>query len=235
MNIDIDRLITYFDLKSSTDYGDTTATISVVGEDLCAGIFSHYCQTQRESNAEILDPNKWIPTTLKKVGRRLDRWILETKDEESILYQTEIKNWCSRAIGGVEIPLDVGAEELNRLAEVNWNHHIVELESPEPNGLNKVLVDMISDKNLGINMVYKKEPLLLLWHATKPLDKTGCFFNYQLPVKHFDYGHVMVFSCSLYLRRLLADGVAQITVDLLNVKRRLQQLNRLFPYVAQPQ
>ncbi len=235
MKINITHLIEYFDLKTTTDYGDTTATISVVGEDLCAGIFSHYCQAQRESNAEILDPNKWIPTTLKKIGRRLDRWILETKNKDSILYQTEIKNWCSRAIGGVEIPLDIDAEKLNRLAEVNWKHHLAELEAPVPNGLNKVLVDMVSDKNLGLSEVYKKEPLLLLWHVAKPIGKNGCFFDYQLPIKYFGYDHVVVFSCSLYLRQLLASGVTQISVDLPNVKRRLQQLNQLFPNVVQPQ
>jgi hypothetical protein len=228
MKINIKELLEYFDLKENTDYGDTTATISVVGEDLCAAIFKHYCELERDSKISIVDPNQYIPTQMKKIGRRLDRWIEEDRKGDLILYQTEIKNWCSRAIGGVNVPLDVDKERLEELAEINWLHHISAYSSKEGNGLNKVLVDMVSDKSLKLKYSYKKEPLLILWHVAKPKEEKDFFFRYDLPEKYFYYDYCLVFSCSLYLRHLYRNGKIKIIIDMPNVDRRLKQLNQIF-------
>lgn len=112
MRLNIKELLEYFDLRGATDYGDTTATISVVGEDLGASLFRHYCQKVRGTKVEIYDPNKEIPTEGKRMGRRLDRWVIERKNDTQVLYQVEIKSWCSRAIGGIDIPVKVTDGEL---------------------------------------------------------------------------------------------------------------------------
>jgi len=228
MKINIKELLEYFDIKESTDYGDTTAAISVAGEDLCAAIFQHYCELERGSKVDIIDSNEHIPVQMKKIGRRLDRWIIEKRAKSIILYQTEIKNWCSRAIGGVNIPLDVNEAILEELAEKNWLHHISEIESKKGNGINKVFVDMVSDIRLKITGSYKKEPLLLFWDARKPKGVKGFFFKYNLPKKHFDYSYCWVFSCSLYLRHLYKGGKSIININMPNVSRRLKQLNQIF-------
>jgi hypothetical protein len=234
MVINIKELLEYFDLKESTNYGDATATISVVGEDLCASLFKHYCEAEHNSRVDIIDPNHHIPTQLKKIGRRLDRWIIEYKNEGNVLYQTEIKNWCSRAIGGVNVPLDTNEDTLSGLADTNWLHHITEMTSKDANGVNKVLVDMVSDKkmvndkSLGIGSLYKKEPLLILWNVAKPKGEKDYFFKYNLPEKHFDYEYCWIFSCSLYLRQLYKKEKLEVIIDMPNVSRRLKQLNQIF-------
>ncbi|HUA66551.1 MAG TPA: hypothetical protein VME24_11935 [Alphaproteobacteria bacterium] len=75
MQVNIKELLKYFDIKKSSAYGDTTAAIAVVGEDLGATLFQHYCKCERGSNAQVLDASGEIPTTGKKKGPRLDRWI----------------------------------------------------------------------------------------------------------------------------------------------------------------
>lgn len=151
-----------------------------------------------------------------------------------MLYQTEIKNWCSRAIGGVNVPLVIDATELVRLAEINWLHHYSELISQTQNGLNKVLIDMISDQrlskdsNLSLNPQYKKEPLLLLWHVCKPKSEKNYYFKFDLPEEHHHYNYCWVFSCSLYLRDLYDKKIESITIDMPNVSRRLSRINKLF-------
>jgi len=234
MKINIKELLEYFDIKETTDYGDTTAAISVVGEDLCAAIFKDYCESERGSQVNIIDPNKYIPVQMKKIGRRLDRWIFEYKKGKNILYQTEIKNWCSRAIGGVNVPLDSDKEKLDELAERNWVNHISDIDSREGNGVNKVLVEMLNDRKvvndekLKLHNSYNKEPLLILWNAAKPKNEKDFFFKYKLPEKYFDYDHCWVFSCSLYLRHFCNEGVNEIIIDMPNVSRRLKQLNQIF-------
>lgn len=234
MKINIKELLEYFDIKETTDYGDTTATISVVGEDLCAAIFKHYCELERGSKVVIVDPNQHIPVQMKKIGRRLDRWIMEIRGAGNIFYQSEIKNWCSRAICGVNVPLDVDGKRLDGLAEHNWLHHLPDFQSNEGNGINKVLVEMLNDKKvindrkLELPGSYKKEPLLILWNVAKPKTEKTFFFKFNLPEKHFDYDYCWIFSCSLYMRNLYKRGTVGMQIDMPNVTRRLKQLNQIF-------
>lgn len=228
MKILIKELLEYFDIKENSMYGDTTALISAVGEDLNAAIFKHYLESKKGVVVEIYDPNKIIPTQLKKIGRRLDRWIYEKKSGGNILYQTEIKNWCARAIGGVNVSISSNAKDLNELSEINWLHYLPELTDKKQNGINKVLCNMINDKFLNISEPYKKEPLEILWHVSKPKNENSFFFKFKLQTKHFYYDYVWIFSCSLYLRHLMKNGDKFIQLQLPNVERRLAQLNRLF-------
>jgi hypothetical protein len=234
MHINISVLLKYFDVKETTDYGDTTATISVVGEDLCAAIFKHYSELERGAKVSIVDPNLHIPVQMKKIGRRLDRWIMEEGKNENIFYQSEIKNWCARAIGGVDVPLEADGETLDRLSEHNWLHHLPDFQSSEGNGLNKVLIEMLNDKlvvvdkRLHLPDSYRKEPLLILWNVAKPREEKEYFFKFNLPNRYFDYEYCWVFSSSLYLRHLYKQDASEIQIDMPNVNRRLKQLNQIF-------
>src|SRR5689334_13747354 len=53
VQVSIKELLKYFDIKESSDYGDTTAAIAVVGEDLGAALFQHYCKHERGSKALV--------------------------------------------------------------------------------------------------------------------------------------------------------------------------------------
>lgn len=231
MKLNIRELLEYFDTKDSTDYGDTTATIAVVGEDLGASLFKHYCENERNSDVEIIDANEEIPTGGKKKGKRLDRWILEKTGTNQTLYQTEIKSWCSRAIGGVTIPIDISKDELLKLTMRNWNRDVSLLNEENINGLNKVLVDMPTDsrlERLGIKKPYDKEPLLILWDARSSDGSLFCFSRYYTKEKHFDYNYCWVFSCSLYLRQMHDKGLKDLHVEVPNAERRIKDLTRIF-------
>jgi hypothetical protein len=228
MQINIKELLEYFDIKKSSDYGDTTAAIAVVGEDLGATLFQHYCNHERGSKAQVFDANEEIPTTGKKKGRRLDRWILEQTGEKRILYQAEIKSWGARAIGGSNVPLDISAGELVKLTRQNWNNVLKSLNDRVANGVNKVLVEMKNDNRLGIEGKYKKEPLLIFWDVRSPSNRAAYFDRYELETQHFDYKYCWIFSCSLYLRHLCGQGLRKLTVAIPNAERRLNKLNRLF-------
>lgn len=230
MRVNIKDLLEYFDLKSSSDYGDTTAAISVVGEDLGAAIFKHFLENTQGASVEIMDPNFIIPTTLQRIGRSLDRWILSNENKKSTLYQAEIKSWCARAIGGVDVPINCDSQTLNRLAELNWLKHIVTLESKDANGLNKVLVNMINDSRLLLKTAYVKEPLLIYWHACKPSKEKDFFFKYKLKSRNYYYDYCWNFSCSLYLRDLLSQKIEYIELDMPNLQRRINQLNKIFKF-----
>ncbi|OGF66497.1 hypothetical protein A3I27_00695 [Candidatus Giovannonibacteria bacterium RIFCSPLOWO2_02_FULL_43_11b] len=225
MKLNIKELLSYFDLRESTSNGDTTATIAVVGEDLGAGLFKHYCEYERRSSVKIFDA---IPTTMQRVGRQLDRWILEKIGNKEILYQAEIKNWCARAIGGIDIPLVVPDKTLAALAKRNWDRDTNKITSREANGLNKVFINMTNDTLLNIQNSYQKEPLLIFWEARNPKKHLGYFYKYKLPKKTFYYDYCWVFSCSLYLRNLYKNGERKVSIEMPNAGRRLKELNRLF-------
>ncbi|MDP3699262.1 MAG: hypothetical protein Q8R47_06795 [Nanoarchaeota archaeon] len=231
MKINIRNLLKYFDTRTSTVYGDTTAVMSVVGEDLGATLFKHYCENERKSKVEIVDPNEEIPTEGKKIGRRLDRWILEKTKNNLVLYQAEIKSWSSRAIGGITIPVDISEEELRKKIKQNWNRNVALMNDKRVNGLNKVLVEMPTDKKLdelGINGPYNKAPLLIFWDARNSKGDTDCFSKYNIKKKQHNFNYCWIFSCSLYLRHLHKKGIKDLQIVIPNAERRINRLNSLF-------
>lgn len=231
MRINIKKIIEYFDLKESSDYGDTTAIISVVGEDFGAALFKDYCKNQRKSKVEIINPNEEIPTEGTMPGRRLDRWILEESSKDKILYQTEIKSWCSRAIGGINVPFGISEKELMEKIKKNWGRAMPLMEDRNINGLNKVLVEMPTDKKLkrlGVEEPYIKKPLLIFWEVINPDGKNTCFSKYNTNNKNKHFKDCFIFSCSLYLRQLYSNGTKDLSLDIPNAERRIKSLNNLF-------
>lgn len=228
MKLYIKELLEYFDIKKSTNYGDATATISVVGEDLGAALFKHYCEKEHNSKVQIIDDNKEKPVLGTIRGRRLDRWIIERNKDKQTLFQTEIKNWCSRSMGGLDVPLDINERELLEKTNKNWVKDVLEINDSKANGLNKVLIKM--KKNNGdIVGPYKQEPLLIFWDVRNPSNKITCFSRYNIEgKKYFDYDYCWIFSCSLYLRALYKKGVKDFDVDIPNAERRLSDLFRIF-------
>ena len=228
MKLIIRDLLEYFDIKEATEYGDATATISIVGEDLGAGLFKHYIENQNANSVNVYSPNDAIPTEGKRTGKHLDRWILVENGNERTLYQTEIKSWCSRAIGGMTIPVEIANEDLATKMQRNWNSHIKLLNDSNINGLNKVLLEMPTDKKLKIEGKYNKEPLIIFWDARSP-NKIQDFFNlYNVESLKLHFDHCYTFSCSLYLRYLYHNGARDIEIEMPNAERRLKDLSRIF-------
>ncbi len=227
MKLYIKELLEYFDIKKSTGYGDTTAAISVVGEDLGAALFKHYCEKERGSNVQIIDANKEIPVLGTIRGRRLDRWIIEKTKDKQTLFQTEIKSWCSRSMGGLDVPVDISERDLLEKTNRNWVKDVLELNDSDENGLNKVLIKMRKN-NRDIDDPYTQEPLLIFWDVRCPSSKITSFSRYNMEKKHFDYDYCWIFSCSLYLRELYKKGVKDFDVDIPNAERRLTNLFRIF-------
>ena len=227
--LDIKNLLEYFDLRESTEKGDTTSVISVAGEDLNSAIFRSFREEEFKAKIKVFDDT---PTLGKKKGKHLDRWIFEEKGKIKVLYQAEIKNWGARALGGSDVPLDVGAGELSELIKKHWNH-FSDIDKKEVNGINKVFVKMDDYKVRKIIGKRKctRVPLLIIWEVVHPKGKNKYFYRYKVNVnkKYFDFGYCDIFSCSLYLRCLRAKKIKKIEVEMPNVRRRLLDMNRLFP------
>ncbi|MBI3442541.1 MAG: hypothetical protein HY007_02140 [Candidatus Sungbacteria bacterium] len=112
-------MLEYFDLKKTTQKGDATGIIAMIGEDLGAAIFKHHYETVHKGKIQISDVTPTVGGKRGK-GKKLDRWILTQKHNRKTLYQTEIKNWCARAIGGIDIPIDSSPKELKSCVRKNW-------------------------------------------------------------------------------------------------------------------
>jgi len=227
MKLNIRDLLEYFDIKKSTEKGDVTATISVVGEDLGAALFRHYCEKEHGSIVKIIDANKEIPKTGATNSKWLDRWIVENNKGKQTLFQTEIKSWCSRSVGGLNVPIDISEHDLLESVRRNWKENVSEIDDSKENRLNKVLIKM--NKGDGdIKGAYKQEPLLIFWDARNPSNGIDCFNRYDIKPKYFDFDYCWVFSCSLYLRELYGKGEREFNVDIPNAERRLTDLFRIF-------
>jgi hypothetical protein len=227
-NLNIKELLEYFDLRESSEKGDATSIVSIAGEDLNSAIFKYFCEKQSHSRVKVFDDN--TPTIGKNAGKRLDRWIFEESGKNKKLYQVEIKNWSARAIGGIDIALDINPKELLKLIKRNWDRHFLDINSKSKNSINKVFSKMIPKDEIRneIGNNYKQVPLLIIWEAAHPQGKNEYWYRYKVNKKYFHFDYCDIFSCSLYLRYLRAENVEKIGVEMANVARRLSAINRLF-------
>jgi len=210
--INIKNLIEYFDIKDNSEPGDINAIIAVLGEDLGAAVFQHY----QEGNGRVVVVER-APKTGKLKGPRLDRWIKVGNK----WYQAEIKNWSSRAVGGLEIPISTSGKEIISFAARNWERIVGDIESKKLNGVNKVLVRMNNSPREGSVI-----PLLIFWETLNAYGQDNFFFKFGVK-KFFDFEYVWVFSVSLYLRSLLRKK-KEIHLEMPNAARRIGQLKKVF-------
>lgn len=224
------ELIKVFDEQNNLYKGHTTPIMGIIGEDLGAALFSHFLEENGKKDIQILS----IPvTTGNNDGPRLDRWIKVGK----ILYQTEIKSWCSFQIGGYKLFLDAPPREVKKLAATKWERELTEhyRGAKKFGKASKVLAPMEIPDTQEIK---KSTPLVIHW---MPVSKDGNpFFSY--PVKDLgvnkklmkqipkSFKTVHYFSCSLYVRNLIKKGEKEVELSLPNVKMRMSVMQKLVKY-----
>src|SRR3989338_9626646 len=143
--LNLKKLIEVFDEHNNKYKGHTTPIIGFIGEDLNAAIFSDFLiRRKKAKNVEVLSYS--VNTGQKRVrGRELDRWI----KADNILYQSEIKSWCSFQIGGYKLLLGASAQDTKELANKKWEkelsgqyHNIKNIKELGGGKVSKVLVKM---------------------------------------------------------------------------------------------
>ena len=105
LDLNLEKLLDFFDKKSCGSSGHATSLVSVFGEELGIALLRKYCEEEgRNYEFHVLDD---VCSKRKRSGHRLDAWIrIDTKKEGVPVYyfQTEIKNWSAHAIGADSLP-----------------------------------------------------------------------------------------------------------------------------------
>jgi hypothetical protein len=118
MEINIRQVLEFFDEEPEYGRGHTSGIVGIIGEDLNASVFKRFMEA-KGVKAEILEDSV---TTHKKKGQRLDRWIYVNENGLETLYQCEIKNWSSWAIGGRRLNVDASEDEIREVCKYYWSH-----------------------------------------------------------------------------------------------------------------
>ncbi len=218
IRIDIEKLLSFLDNPEPKDAHNASSVVGVIGEDLAAGAYVHY----KKQNVRILHEEN--VTEGSKGGKWLDRWMVD--DENKVLYQCEIKSWSASAIGGHRLALDASTEELKRVGVLNMRGLAKNFESEvQPNHVTKVLRKMrLPDSSEYTS--YQVLPLLIVWMCIA--DDRG-EISPVLKLKDLPCGlhfsTLEVFSVSLYLRSLYAQGIREIDIDAPSMQKRIRTLN----------
>lgn len=229
MKINIEETIKFFD-DTPSGGGLASSVVGLIGEDLNAWAFKYFMEKERNAEVKILT-NK--VTTGSQKGKRLDRWIYIKEKNKEILYQCEIKNWSSTAIGGRHLRLDADLNEKQKVAQYYWNHQLKTelLDKKYPGNVTKVLLD-----NMKIPDGYKNievKPLIIYWMPISNTNELRPFFKVSVlslnnPKIKSTFKDLNIFSVSLYLRELLnKSNKKEITIEMPSVKNRLDVLNKI--------
>lgn len=233
-SVNLTKLIEVFDEHNNKYKGHTTPVIGFIGEDLNAAIFTDYLiRRKKAKNVEILSYP--VNTGQERVrGRELDRWI----KADNILYQTEIKSWCSFQIGGYKLLLESTEQKTKELANEKWERELNEHYNNIENfgKVSKVLAKMKIPDDL-IKKCKIVEPLVIHWMPISKKEATP-FFSH--PIKNLGmnakfakqiqktFATVNYFSCSLYIRELISkDKKENLDLVLPNVGVRMDIIKKL--------
>lgn len=225
MRLNIESTIRFFDEYHAENDGHVSAVVGILGEDLAAGAFVHYLNDNGREGV-ILNEK---PIQGGRGGKWLDRWIHDTT--EGILYQTEIKNWSSWAIGGKQLTIRASKEEYSNVLKHYWDHEkkVDFVARGFPNHVTKVLLTMKDPKEVS-EVIFVK-PLLILWMPISPDTEPRSFFSVDVgevnPDAKTEFSRLHIFSISNYLRELYAKGITQIDIEISDTPRRLEILQEL--------
>jgi len=231
MKFNIEKLLEFLDSPDTQadgsidvrngNRGHATSIIGLIGEDLNAAVFKHYTNNK----AEILPEN--VVQGFKK-GKWLDRWIAD--HDKKVLYQCEIKNWAGASLGGRTLPVHTTIEEQQDVATYNYARLINDfsIDKDHPSNLSKVLLPMRVPERF---VSYTVRPMLVLWMLITDDLKTmhPHFTISNLPITD-TFSEMDIFSVSLYLRQLLANGVTSVELDTPGVEKRLSIINNFLSY-----
>ena len=224
MKINVKKILEVFDELHDSHDGLTTSIISLIGEDLAAGSFLRF----QKGDLKMISGKFQAKGFSRGHGPRLDKWFVD--DKNKVLYQCEIKNWCSRATIGFA----VDSEKVTEAANKYWNRLLKgEFERQKEYGkTNKVLVEMV--KPNGYENYTLESLLILWWPITPPGKKTKPLFKVQIKdlglSKKFktDFTEMNIFSISLYLREQQRKQYKNtIDIEMSDVKDRLQLLAKM--------
>ena len=216
IEIDIIKILEFYDEEVPSSLHHATAINAVAGEDMGAGLILHYLN-QNNVSAKVL-PEKCSQRTKK--GVRLDRWILAIKNGKRVYYQTEIKNWSAHAIGGKVLKINAEPEEIAKYKINRWNH-FWDGKTLRAKEARKVLTPMkpIEDKS-------KIEPLICFWDSMHPSGKNEPFFS--VPIIDENFSRLWVFSMSAHLRNVLSSGKKKIILEMSETESRIEWLKTMF-------
>lgn len=232
--IRIRELLRFFDEAPPESSGHATALAAVLGEDLGAGLLKHCLERLRGAQVDILLRAGGRPlavTTGRQKGRRLDRWIRATLPDGTVtLFQAEIKSWSAHAMGGRRLEITAEPRHLSERAQHEWEGIARWLGGPV-NSINKVLVPMSMPGGVPPARLC---PLLIFWDVVQSEGQVhDCFFWHTLNHDQRPEGYeqvfdrLAVFSMSLYLRRLLAEGETEVNLSMPDTASRMQWLNAI--------
>ena len=228
--LSLDALLEFYDRKTHENEYHATSINALMGEEFALALVTKYFELGGRG-AEILS-EKCV--TGEKSGPRLDGWLRIKNGKETVLYQTEIKNWSAHAVGGKSVPKNA--------SEDAWkNHRINRWENQFDTGKKtlkeksalKVLVPMkLPD---GIPESVDRRPLIVFWDPMNPDGKPDEWFDVEVEVEAVEeqfnrkskFTRLYVFSISNFVRKLKDQGKTHVVVDLPKTKKRLQWIERL--------
>ncbi len=221
MIVNIRTVVEFFDIATNSKRGDINSVIGMLGEDLNAAAFKHYCGGK---DVDILHDTKVVQGFKK--GKWLDRWIVN--HQKKIVYQCEIKSWAATAIGGKSLSLDANIEDTQDAARY-YLERLRTSTNPDarhPNGITKVLLPMRIPEKISR---YHVRPLLIVW---MPVTTDSTSLNPLFAISKIPsigvFKKLLIFSVSLYFRNLYHAGTTHIELEIPNAKRRMAKLRSLF-------
>ena len=227
VTIDIEEVLRFFDEKPEWSRGHATGVVGVIGEDLNAACFRHYAESKGAKVVVRPEP----VTTGNSKGPRLDRWIVvDWPCRSRTVFQSEIKNWSAHAISGKTLAVGATPDKVADYKQERWNlRWDSQSRALKLDMIAKVLVPMKPPTGLEEG---PKRPLLIFWEAIGPRDQSDeHLFSVPNPTCDIPdarkWPELWVFSVSSYLRSILDDGIASISLPMPDTAARLWILSRL--------
>lgn len=215
MKLNLTELVNFFDTKNSENIGHVSSINGVIGEDLMLALLKNYLG--KLVDELVFHTEK--PTQGAR-GFRLDKWIEIQKDGSSFLYQTEIKNWTSHSLRGIEHPLCLEPQKDIELSLKKWNNRFdINKMTLKDKEARKVLAKMKPFKNQ-----LEVRPLICFWEPMNPDGTKEEFFNVTVNSENFD--SLDIFSASNHVRNLITNGNTTLECELPEVENRLASLSK---------
>jgi hypothetical protein len=217
LNLNLKALLDFYDDRVPESVGHASAINAVLGEDLAIGLVTDYFR-RRGSEARLVSRTC---TQSTQKGVRLDAWLEITSTEGVFHYQTEIKNWSAHAIGGRAAPKGQSETEMQAYRINRWlNQFDPTRRTLKQAKAQKVLTPMKPEESDWV-----VRPLIIFWDSMHPAGENIPLFDVE--ISNSDFDRLWVFSMSSGVRRLLEDGVEDISLQMRDSAIRLDWLNRM--------
>lgn len=224
MRITLENLISFYDEKVSEDSKHISSITGLIGEEIAAGVIKHFFE-RMGSACEILNET---PTEGVRNGKWLDKWIKVDFQNQSTLFQTEIKNWSSHSLsgfGGRRLELHASEHTVIEYGRERFKEQWdFDKESFKHPFVNKVLTPMRVPKYVSHIDV---EPLICFWFPILETSLNKLEAYYSIPCKGY-FNVIHFFSLSIYLRLLNKENVKFIEIDMPCFEKRLTRIQSIF-------